>query len=141
MFNYSTGTDVKKAIHNCPLKIHGFGEFLLLFRMSTGAPWYRWSTVWGTTTRLQASSASSICPSDHMGWPNASATPICGKNQPYKRLLFVSVADPIPDPGSGIWCLFDPLIRDLVSGIGLVRIPDAGPRIPDPGSQTHILRA
>ncbi len=39
-----------------------------------------------------------------------------------------SVAD--PDPGSGIRCLFDPLIRDPGS-----RIPDPGSRIPDPGSR------
>ncbi len=31
------------------------------------------------TTRLQASSANSFCPSDHKGWPNATATPVCGK--------------------------------------------------------------
>jgi len=54
---------------------------MLLFRMSSvnGTPWYKWSTLWGTATRLQASSANSICPSDHMGWPNAAATPVCGK--------------------------------------------------------------
>ncbi len=31
------------------------------------------------TTRLHASSANSFCPSDHKGWPNATATPVCGK--------------------------------------------------------------
>ena len=44
-------------------------------------------------------------------------------------LLFNSVAD--PDPGSGIWCLFDPWIRDPGSGIGLFRIPDLRSRIPN----------
>ncbi len=45
-----------------------------------------------------------------------------------------SIAD--PDPGSGIWCLFDP-------GIGIRKrfFPYPGSRIPDPGSQDHIFKS
>jgi hypothetical protein len=50
----------------------------------------------------------------------------------YIRSVPVSVAD--PDPGSGIRCLFDPWIRDPGSGMGFFRIPD-------PGSQDHILKS
>jgi hypothetical protein len=47
-------------------------------------------------------------------------------------VLVGSVA--VPDPGSGIRCLFDPWIRDPGSGIGFFRISD-------PGSQNHIFES
>ena len=42
-------------------------------------PWYRWSSVWGSTVMLTASSANFICPSDQPGWANVSSTPVCGE--------------------------------------------------------------
>ena len=59
------------STHTCPTLRKGSG--------SGSTPWYKWSTVWGSTTMLQASSANFLCPSDHPGWPNATATPVCGK--------------------------------------------------------------
>ncbi len=42
----------------------------------------------------------------------------------------------VADPGSGIWCLFDPWIR-IRNGL----FPDPGSRFPVPGSQTNIFES
>ena len=54
---------------------------LLVFSISRFNPttkWYTWSTIWGGTVMLSATSANQICASNQTGWANVTSTPKCG---------------------------------------------------------------